>query len=91
MDAVLGEHQRYDRAQCLGGEPVALRVSSEREPDLGLTRIVSVDADRDVADQQPGGLDGDLEPGAGLPEPHFAHLGDERLGAVHGVGVSHDW
>jgi len=42
-----------------------------REPDFGLTVIVSVDADRDVADQPPGGLDGDLEPGAGLREPHL--------------------
>lgn len=27
VDAVLGEQQRHDRAQCLGGEPAALRVS----------------------------------------------------------------
>ncbi len=62
MDARFVEQRIHDRADCLGGVSVALRVGDDRVPDGRLPPAVT-DGNRDVADRPSSQFDSQLHPG----------------------------
>ena len=76
------------RPRGLLGQPAALGVTRERDPELGLAARPH-DEEADVAQQLVGGGigDRDLQPLAREPELGLRHLGDERARLVVGLGL----